>query len=149
MIIDSIKSFERYTGIHESFADVCRFLKENNLSLLEDGDYEISGDRVRCRISVQDAKSIDEMPRLEVHDSHIDIHIVIEGSETIGFKSRGACDGTGVEYDAERDIAFFADAPETFVNYAGDNFVICFPTDAHAPLIGNGRIRKAVFKVLV
>jgi len=43
----------------------------------------------------------------------------------------------------------FADQPSTFVSVPPGSFTIFFPHDAHAPLAGPGRLKKAVVKVAV
>lgn len=147
MIIDSIRSFERYVHIHEHFSKVYEFITENDLHSLAPGKYEIDGNNAWVTISEQDAVGLDSVPELEVHDTYIDIHVPLEGTETIGWRDRSKCSGVDVEYNAENDYAMLKEEPEVYVSVDPDNFVICFPKDAHAPLMGTGVIRKAVFKV--
>ncbi len=151
MILDSVKSFEKYKTLVPGFDKVYEFIRGNNLLELEEGRHEIDGQNVYCTIFKGDLKSYDECP-LEVHDSYIDIHVVLEGVETIGFKDRCLCDdqGVNVKYKEENDIAFLNDdEPENFLSLGAGNLAIIFPTDAHAPLMGEGEIKKAVFKVMV
>ena len=119
MILDSLKSFERYITLHERFGKVYEFIKSHDLHSLEDGKHVIEEDNIWCTVSTSEAR---EDAPLEVHDSFIDIHIVLEGTE-------------------------MKESPEAYISYSGDNFVICFPQDSHAPLLGSGTVRKAVFKV--
>ena len=51
-------------------------------------------------------------------------------------------------FDAEEDIRFFADRPQLFVGIRPGQFGVFGPEDAHAPMIGRGRIKKAVVKVM-
>lgn len=146
MILDSIKSFERYLNIHASFSKVLEFLKKNDLHTISEGQYVIEENNIWCTVSVAEGKDEADV-QLEVHDSFIDIHVILEGSEIIGFRDRSKCLGIEVKYDEANDTAFLNERPEAYVSYSDDNFVICFPQDCHAPLIGNGPIRKAVFKV--
>ncbi len=146
MILDSLKSIERYATLHESFGKVMEFIRKNDLHSLSDGRYEIEKDNVWCTVSTEEGRDGADAP-LEVHDSFIDIHLVLEGSEIIGFRDRSKCLGVDVKYDEAKDIAFMKESPEAYISYSDDNFVICFPQDCHAPLIGKGTIRKAVFKV--
>jgi len=149
MIIDSLQSFERYVGIHELFPKVCDFIRKNDLHSLQVGKYDIDGSNAWVSITECDAKGLDAAPVLEVHDSYIDIHVPLNSTETIGWRDRARCSGADVEYDAENDFAELREEPEVFVSVDPDNFVICFPKDAHAPLMGTGVIRKAIFKVRV
>lgn len=148
MIVDSIRGFEKYKGLHERFGKVFEFLRKSDLGAMEPGEYEIDGKDVYCKIECADARPLEEM-KLEMHDVYIDIHVLIEGNETIGFRDRALCSDSNISYDEGRDIAFPEEEPEVFVNLGEGNLVICFPSDAHAPLLGEGKIRKAVIKVRV
>ena len=146
MILDSLRSFERYTTLHPSFGKVHEFIRSHDLHSLPEGRHVIEEGNVWCTISVNKAKEIENAP-LEVHDTFIDIHVILEGTEIIGFRDRSKCLGIDVKYDEANDIAFLKEQPEAYISYSDDNFVICFPQDCHAPLKGSGSIRKAVFKV--
>lgn len=151
MILDSVKSFEKYKTLVPGFDKVYEFIRKNNLLELAEGKHEIDGNNVYCTIFDGPLKSYEEAP-LEVHDSYIDIHVVLEGSETIGIKDRALCNehGENVKYREADDIAFLGDdEPDNFVSLGVNNLAIVFPADAHAPLIGEGTIKKAVFKVMV
>ena len=51
MILDSLKSFEKYQTLQDGFDKVYQFIRKNNLHTLEAGTYEIDGKRVWCTIS--------------------------------------------------------------------------------------------------
>lgn len=147
MILDSLKSFERYVELHKSFGKVYAFIKDNDLYGLPEGKHIIEENNIWCTVVSEEGKGLEECTPLEVHDSFIDIHVILEGTETIGFRDRAKCMGTEVKYDEAKDIALLTEEPEAFVSYSDGNMVICFPQDAHAPMMGNGTIRKAIFKV--
>ncbi len=150
MIIDSVKSFERYLNLHERFAQVHEFLKANDLTKLEEGKHVIDPNNIWCTITKTEGKGLDNPTPLEAHDSFIDIHIVLDGGELIGFKDRARCDCTDVKYDEANDVALIPDEdPEVYVSNFGGNFVMCFPQDCHSPLMGEGPLTKAVIKVRV
>lgn len=148
MILDSVKSFEKYRTLVPGFDKVYDFIRKNNLNELEEGRHEIDGNRIYCTIAAGELKGIElkDCP-LEIHDSYIDIHFLIDGSETIGLKDRCLCDDSATKYDSDNDIAFLPDAPDNYVSLGTGNFIVVFPSDAHAPLMGEGQYRKAVFKV--
>ena len=85
--------------------------------------------------------------RLEAHRKYIDIQYVISGVEEMGWKARSRCQRPHDQYDAEKDIEFFADVPDNYVTVLPGQFVVFFPDDAHAPLIGTGEVHKIVIKV--
>lgn len=149
MIIDSLKSFEKYRNLHEGFDKIYRFIRDNNLHTIEEGKHEIDGDRAWCTIWKGELKGVEGI-QMEIHDSYIDIHVVLEGDETIGIKDRSLCDDKEAKYDEKTDIAFLPDdTPDNYVSLGKNNMAIIFPADAHAPLMGEGTIKKAVFKVRI
>lgn len=148
MIIDSVKSFERYITLHKGFEKVYKFLKDNNIFELPEGEYEIDGKIVYCTVSDGMGRGFEDY-QLEVHDAYIDIHLLLSGTETIGFKDRSKCESDNASYDEIKDIALLPDEAEVFVTLGEGNFAVCFPRDAHAPLLGAERIKKAIFKVKV
>lgn len=147
MILDSLKSFERYVELHKSFGKVYTFIKGNDLHGLAEGKHNIEENNIWCTIVSAEGKGLENCTPLEVHDSFMDIHVVLEGTETMGFRDRAKCVGIEAKYDEAKDVAILAEEPEAFISYSDDNMVICFPQDAHAPMMGNGTIKKAIFKV--
>lgn len=146
MIIDSLKSFGKYENLHASFGKVHEFIKKNDLHTLTDGRHTIEEGNIWCSVSTSTADEIHEAP-LEVHDSFIDIIIALEGTVIVGFRDRSKCLGIDVKYDEASDTALMKEAPEAYINYSDDNFVICFPQDCHSEISGTGSVRKAVIKV--
>ena len=90
-----------------------------------------------------------QQARLEVHDKYIDIQIPLSQGEVFGVKPRSECKDPVGEMDPVKDILFYSDPVEQTIE-AGIGEVITFaPEMAHAPLIGEGTIHKAIFKVRV
>ena len=125
-----------------------QFIKKNDLYSMECGKYEIDGRKVYCTISEGELRDVEEAKQ-EIHDSYIDIHVLLSGSETVGIKDRSKCNGDDTKYQEADDIAFLEDEPENYVVLGVGNIAIIFPADAHAPLLGTGSYKKAVFKVHV
>ena len=148
MILDSLKSFEKYQTLQNGFDKVYQFIKGNKLNELELGKYEIDGKKVYCTIWEGELRGFDN-PKMEVHDSYIDIHVLLEGSETIGIKDRSLCGEESAPYDEVKDILFYHEEPDNYVVLGEGNFAITFPADAHAPLMGDGKCKKAIFKIHV
>jgi YhcH/YjgK/YiaL family protein len=118
------------------------------LAELPVGRHEIDGDRLFCMISKGPGRSRAEA-KLEAHRKYIDIQYVIAGTEEMGWRPTAACTLSEVSYDAEKDIEFFADEPESWTQVPAGSFVIFFPQDAHAPLVSDAEIHKAVLKIAV
>ena len=86
---------------------------------------------------------------LELHHDYIDVHILLEGKETIGWKALEELKVERQAYDKKSDCALYGDVPTTFINLLPGQFVIVYPEDPHAPAIGKGWIRKLIAKVKV
>jgi biofilm protein TabA len=148
MILDRLDKADRYRALHLDFAPAIAFLRRQPLARLPLGRIEIAGASVYAMVSKGPARKA-EGARLEAHRKYIDIHYLIAGVEQQGWRSLARCQQREVEYDTEKDVALFRDAPDTYVTVHPGEFVIFFPDDAHAPQIGAGELHKIVIKVMV
>jgi YhcH/YjgK/YiaL family protein len=145
MILAALEQADEYLALHPDFAAAIAFLRGQPLGELPEGRIEIARTTYAI-VSRSPARRRCEA-RLEAHRKHIDIQYVIAGVEEMGWSPRARCQKPDGPYDAERDIEFFADAPESFFTVRPGEFAIFFPDDAHAPLIGTGEVHKIVVKV--
>ena len=68
-------------------------------------------------------------------------------TSTFGWSERADLRKPLGEFDAGKDIRFFDDEPQTFYTLRPGQFTIFFPEDGHAPMIGEGNVRKIIVKV--
>ena len=130
------------------YIEAMDFIRTHDLRLLAAGRYAIDGDNLYLNIvDAQMRPSVEA--RLEVHDRYIDVQVPLSCQETFGIKSRAECTEPDGSMDTEKDIMFFNDVIDTFVNVRPGEVMVFPPDTAHAPLIGEGHIRKAIFKVRV
>ena len=148
MILSSLSQSERYAALHPLFQRAFDYIRDTDFFAMAPGRYNIAGDDLIVIVEQVAAKT-KEMAKLEAHRRYIDIQLVLEGDETMGWKPLADCLNPVSEHSMEKDIRFFHDAPASYVAVPPDHFCIFFPEDAHAPLIGNGTIRKVIFKVAV
>ena len=113
---------------------------------MEPGRYECDGDEIFLSLNVGELKK-PENAALEVHDKYIDIQLVLSGRESFGWRDRRECSAPHGEMNNDKDILCFEDKPSTTFTLHDGQFCILFPEDAHAPMIGDGQIRKAIVKV--
>jgi biofilm protein TabA len=150
MIIDTLPNTEKYFCVHPLFFKAFAYIKSLNLETLEAGKYEIDGDQLRAIVSIKTGMTAAESAaKFECHDKHIDIQLCIKGKEQIGWKPRGDCIQQKGEYNAEKDVVFYNDAPDMYFHLKNNQFAIFFPEDVHAPMIGEGEIKKLVIKVKI
>lgn len=124
------------------------FMKTTDLNQLPAGKHVIDGDNLWVNIVDSDLKS-SSAARLEAHAQYIDVQIPLSGPETFGIKPVAECTSPDGEMNLEKDILFYKDPVEETVTVQPGEAVIFGPDTAHAPLIGEGRIHKAIFKARV
>ncbi|MCF0172881.1 MAG: YhcH/YjgK/YiaL family protein [Bacteroidales bacterium] len=124
------------------------YISEHDLEELSPGRHYIDGDNLFVNI-VDDELQPAEKACLEVHNRYIDIQIPLSASESFGIKPRKECLKPIGEFDDEKDYQLFADKDWETVTVPEGEAIVFAPDMAHAPLIGSGPIRKAVFKVKV
>ena len=90
-----------------------------------------------------------EAALLEAHRRFIDIHIPLSGPERFGWAAAEALNDSTEGYDCDNDIIFFNETPQNYFDIYPGQFVIFFPEDAHAPIIGEGNLRKLCVKIPV
>lgn len=148
MIFSALSGSARYSPLHPMFARAFDYIRGTNLHALAPGRYNIVGDDLIAIVEHVPGKTR-EMARLECHRKYIDIQLVLDGIDEMGWKPLADCCNPVSDYSAEKDILFFHDAPASWVATPPDHFCIFFPEDAHAPLVSAGPVRKVIFKIAV
>jgi YhcH/YjgK/YiaL family protein len=87
--------------------------------------------------------------KFEAHNSYIDIQVLISGVEQMGWKPRNTCTQPKGEFNTEKDVIFYNDKPDMYFQLQPGQFAIFYPEDVHAPMIGEGPIKKLVIKVKI
>ena len=146
MIIDTLDNAHKYIGLHKSFAKAFEFIKNQNLESIEVGKFEIEGKDLHAAVSLKDGVKKEDA-KFEAHNNYIDIQVCPSGSETIGWKPRAKCVTEKEPYNTEKDVIFYKDQPDTYFELNAGQFAIFYPEDVHAPMIGEGPIKKLVVKV--
>lgn len=148
MIFDDLSNAARYAPLHPGFRVAFEFLLRGDLAQLSVGRHEVDGDEVFALIN-SDPPRGHAGARLEAHRKYIDIQLLIEGSEEIGWRALADCRNLTDAYDASRDVMFFGDEPQAWITLPVGKFMIFYPEDTHAPLASAGHSLKAVMKVAV
>ncbi len=150
MILCPVKEFRRYVTLHPLFPAVADFLERTDLATLPEGRTDLQGDALYVSHSPQARTRPAAEAPLEAHRTYIDVQVVLEGTDTLGWSPLDACRDIAVPYDAAKDILFFREPPQSHVRLQPGELAVFFPEDAHAPLIGGGEtVKKSVVKVRV
>ncbi len=149
MIIDTIANAYKYFSVHPLFEKAFAYIIQNDLLNAVDGKSDIA-EGLKAIISNADGKTKEtSLAKFECHDKNIDIQLCVNGTETIAWKPREKCVIANGGYNEEKDVRFFSDAPDMFFQLTNGQFAIFFPEDVHAPMIGEGPIKKLVIKVKI
>lgn len=146
MILDVLTRLARYATLHPLFAAAFDYLTRTDLAGLPPGRVAVQGDQLFVLVDEPQGRGRSGA-RLEAHRRYIDIQLTVSGIEHIGWRPIEHCRAEDGPFAADRDLGFFRDQPESWLVLPPQHFAIFFPDDAHAPLGGEGRVKKAVVKV--
>ena len=130
------------------YAKAIEYINTHDLNALENGRHALDGDNLFVNIVDGNMRSVEEA-HLEVHDVYIDVQVPLSKGETFGVKPRALCEKPAGEMNRADDIMFYDDPIEETLSVEAGEVVTFAPDMAHAPLIGEGVIHKAIFKVRV
>ena len=148
MIFDKLENAKKYFPLHPQFEEAFKFLSKPNLAKLPLEKFELDAQSLFVMLTNKPGKT-PEAAKLEAHRNYIDIQFLINGSEKIGWTPYDECKDVQNMYDSVKDIEYFSDKPQTYFTLSAGQFAIFFPEDGHAPMVGEGLIHKAVFKVKI
>lgn len=149
MIFGKVSDAYRYYSLHPHFQQLFEFVQQNDLSKFALQRIVLAGDDLFINMAEPELKSADEQ-KLEVHREYIDVHFPLIGDEVCGVTNLSdvtvESDGP---FNEEEDYALYSEKARTYFTAHPGDFYIVFPEDAHAPIIGEGKIKKAIAKVRV
>ena len=147
MILDSLKNKAQYAALHPRFQQVFDFIDNNDVASLPCGRHEIDGDNIFVVVQELELRELKEA-RLELHRKYIDIQLLLDGpNEVFGWSEKKDCLTAETEFDEAKDIQLFTDTPQCFYTVGQGQFTILFPEDGHAPMLGEGSVKKCIFKI--
>ena len=147
MILDSLENRARYLALHPRLARAFDYLLTADLEALPAGRHAIDGDDIFINVMDVDLKRPSDA-KLEIHDRYLDIQVLVRGErESFGWSRRDRLTQPLGAFDVQKDIRFFGDVPQTYYEVMPGEFTLLFPEDAHAPMVGEGAIRKVIVKV--
>lgn len=146
MILTTLADSGRIEPLHPLFKRFFDYVKEHDLLHAPLGRIEVDGDRLF--INNVEADLTDAATQLlEAHREYIDVHVVLDGEEHFGWRPLADCAAVRQSYDPAADCALYADRPSSWLTLRPGQAVIVFPEDPHAPVVGEGRVRKLIGKI--
>ncbi len=147
MILDSLKNSALYYGVHPRLERAFELIAATDWMAMSEGIHELEGRDIFVNVIVGNLKR-DEDAKLEVHNEYIDIQVLIEGREEgFGWSERKDLRMPLGEFSVEKDVQLFDDVPQTVYFMRPGQFTILMPEDGHAPMRGEGAVRKIIVKV--
>lgn len=150
MIADNIRNAALYFGANKAFEKSFAKIKELLKGDLVDGKYEIDGDKLFYLVQSYNTIPESEL-KPEAHRKYIDIQFIVKGNETIGWFNIEGRKAT-TQYIEERDIIFFENTGNNWINMKDGDFAIFYPEDVHSPKCVWGEvqpIKKIIVKIAV
>ena len=147
MILGSLAACDRYLSLHPLLDELFAYVRTHDLLHAPAERITLRGDDLF--INIADAQLLTaEAQKLEVHRAYLDVHFPLSGPEIFGWRN---LDDIHVEpeapFNTEADFALYPAPAATYLTLHPGEFAIVWPEDAHAPIIGEGVLRKAIAKI--
>ncbi len=147
MILDSLKNAVLYYGVNPRMKRAFELIASTDWTRMEPGIHELDGRDIYVNVMERQLKTREEA-KLEVHDEYIDIQVLISGrEESFGWSERCKLQKPLGDFDKAADIQLFDDVPQTYYTLRPGQFTVLLPEDGHAPMVGEGVVRKIIVKV--
>lgn len=148
MIIGDLREVNRYFSLHLRMRKVFEYASQHDFTTMKAGRIELDAKQLFINLEEVELKEKDEQ-LIEVHRKYIDVHIPLIAEEAIGWKALVDLGEPDIQYDEDKDFAFYQQLADQYFHIKPGQFAICFPEDGHAPLIGIGKQRKLIAKILI
>ncbi|MGL4935959.1 MAG: YhcH/YjgK/YiaL family protein [Cetobacterium sp.] len=149
MIFGQLNELKFYKGISQGLDAAIEAIENGSYKNGVLGKNEIDGDNVFFNLQECKTKILEEC-FFEYHKKYIDIHVVIEGEEGIGYSLKDSLKEKS-EFNEESDFGVLEGVEEYRMNMTKDNFLVVFPDEPHMPLIAKNNepteLKKVVFKI--
>ena len=147
MILDSLKNASLYYSVCPRLERAFELISKIDWLTAEPGIHELDGRDFFVNLLERDLKTKADA-KLEVHNEYLDIQILLKGAEeSFGWSERCNLTQPQSEFNAEVDCQLFDDEPQTYYTLRKGQFTLLLPQDGHAPMVGEGPVRKMIVKV--
>ena len=149
MILAHLNDSDRYASLHPLFKQLFDYVKAHDFTHVPAERIVLDGDRLFINVADVTLKSPEEQV-LEVHRRYIDVHFPLSREEIMGWSSLSVLAKESMQpFNEEDDFAVYAERAQSYLTIHPDEFAIVWPEDAHAPIIGQGALRKLIAKVCI
>lgn len=146
MVIADLNAACRYYGLHPKMKELMEYVLHHDFSGQEAGRITLDGRGLFINLDEVELKTKDRQ-RLEFHRRYIDVQVPLLTEETMGWTPVSGLGIPDIAYNPDTDCGFYTQEAKEYFKVRPGQFVLFFPEDAHAPVIGDGRQRKLVGKI--
>ena len=147
MVLSNLNNRKELEKLNPLFKTLFEWLETHNMAEMPLGRHDILGDTLYVNNACPKVGTKEEMP-LEAHRKYIDVQVILEGKETMGWKPLEEIEHWTTEYNEVKDVIFSDEKPENYVTLKPGQVAIFWPEDGHAPGIADAPVRKFIAKVL-
>lgn len=151
MIYGELRELKFYKGISKNLDKAIECIESGAYKNGVPGKNVIDGDELFFNFEEADIRK-EEDAFFEGHKKYIDIQLVIEGEELLGYSPRSNVVRTS-PWDREKDFEVYEGSVDHYFLLNNDTFIILFPEEPHMPLLETEKklkkVKKAVFKVKI
>lgn len=152
MIHTTFSEIQRYASLNPFFGKAFEALSELKKESFVKGRHEVDGDNIYINAIEYDTNP-EEKCIFEAHRKYIDVMLLLEGEEQIGYTPLRNCKNITMEYNEKDECCLAKLEPEMMkVHMLPGDVCILFPEDAHAPSIRCGEVshvKKLIAKVIL
>lgn len=148
MIVTTIDKLDSYNEIPYA-KDIMNFVSEFKKTDMKPDRYDIHGDDLFAAVSRYNTEPR-ELRKFESHRKYIDLQIVLDGHEEMGWAPIDTLTLTDNGFERGDDIAFYLGEELSTVTLGGDRCAVLFPEDGHRPNMIHRNVEnvlKIVFKI--
>lgn len=149
MIHAKLSDSQQYESLHPLLKPLFDYIRATDWSQVPTGRITLKGDELFINVDEGMMKSKEEQ-LVEVHRKYIDVQVPLSCTETMGWQPADTLQTEPtVPYDEQTDRAFYQQPMQHYAVVEPGEFTIFFPSDAHAPMIGNGKCKKFIAKLKI
>ncbi|MFA9389019.1 MAG: YhcH/YjgK/YiaL family protein [Prolixibacteraceae bacterium] len=149
MVLDQLANAQLYMDLSPRLKKGLEYISTTDFSTVPAGKYELDGQLIYAMVNEYETKP-SEACKLEAHLKYIDIQLMVEGEEQVGYAMKTTQLPTEA-YNPDKDVMFFKEKV-CFFSFTKGQFAIFYPSDLHQPGINTKHpspVRKVVVKVAV
>lgn len=148
MIIGKIEDCKRYFSVHPLMQAFFDYVQTHELDKLPTGKIELIRGQFYINVDEVQLKR-KKNQRIEAHRKFIDIQMPLGMVETMGWSPLASLAEPDAPFDIDRDVVLYSQPAESYFDVHPGEFVVFFPEDGHAPMIGEGKQRKIIAKLKI